>query len=133
MPPKSAKKDHKSLWVACDKCGVKVVTGKSKLHEKECGSACSGIINNEYNTTTMKPSLPPEIDIKDAPVVYLQRFLFIPESICTLCNFTMGCNLVVNINQRKFVRSSWTVNDKHVDAIFSNSEGNEIILKRIGS
>lgn len=126
MPPKSVKKEQKSLWLECDKCRVKIFQSKLESHEKECGTLSPGIINETYNLISIHHSLPSEIDVKDIPATYLQRFLFIPETICNLCNFTMGCNLLIDINGKKYVRSSWTISDKHADGVFSNSEGLQI-------
>lgn len=123
MPPKSARKEQKSLWHTCDKCGLKIIQNKLKLHEKDCNSPVDGIDNEVFNKMCLNHSLPPEIDAKDAPVTYLQRFLFVPEAVCTLCNFTMGSNLLIDVNGRKYVRSSWTISDKHLDDVFTCSEG----------
>lgn len=125
MPPKSAKKDLKPFWLSCDKCGVKVIQSKMKLHENECGSKhVDGVLNEYFFTSSLNNSLPPEFDSKDVPTIYMQRFIFIPETICSLCNFQMGSNLLIEIKGKKFVRSSWTINDKYLDAVFSSSEGN---------
>lgn len=123
MAPKSAKKDQKSLWVECDKCSVKIVSSKLKNHEKDCGTKTIGVLRNKFSTLSVNTSLPPEIDVKDAPTTYLERFLFIPETICTLCDFTMGSNLLIIAGEQKFVRMSWTISDKHLDEIFTNSTG----------
>lgn len=127
MPPKSAKKDIKVLWHSCDKCGVKVIQSKLKLHENECGSLskhADGVFNDKLFGSLLNHSLPAELDSKDVPAIYMQRFIFIPESICALCNFTMGSNLLIEINDKKYVRSSWTISDKYQDALFSTSDGN---------
>lgn len=123
MPPKSAKKDQKSLWVECDKCSVKIVSSKLNSHEKDCGTKAIGVLNKTFSTNSVNSSLPQEIDIKDAPTTYLERFLFIPETICTLCDFAMGSNLLIIAGEQKFVRISWTISDKHLDEVFSNSAG----------
>lgn len=131
MPPKSASKVQKSQWHTCDQCEAKVHSNKLKHHETECSSTIQhGAINEKYYTSSINHSLPPEIDIKDAPSLFLQQFLFIPESICSFCNFTMGCNLLIEINtDTKYVMKSWTVGDKHLDEVFASSEGN-ILTKR---
>lgn len=123
MPPKSAKKDQKSLWVECDKCSVKIVSSKLKTHEKDCGIKAIGVLNKKFTTISVKTSLPQEINVKDAPATYLERFLFIPETICTLCDFTMGSNLLIVTGEQKFVRMSWTISDKHLDEVFTSSTG----------
>lgn len=128
MPPKSTKRDQKSLWLVCDKCGVKVIQIKSKSHEKYCGTLLLGIVNEKFITSSLTASLPSELNIKDAPTLYLQRFIFIPESICSILNFTMGFNLLIEINGEKFVRSLWTITDKYSDEIFSSSEGEDLIF-----
>lgn len=120
MPPKSAKK---SLWVECDKCSVKIVSSKLKNHEKDCGTKAIGVLRKEFSTLSVNSSLPQEIDIKDAPAIYLERYVFIPETICTLCDFTMGSNLLIVAGEQKLVRMSWTISDKHLDEIFTNSTG----------
>lgn len=125
MPPKSAKKDLKLLWVSCDKCDVKVIHKKLEFHQNECGSLLKhGVSDGKFVTASIKNSLPPEFDLKDAPTIYMQRFVFIPETVCSLCDFEMGSNLLIEINDKKFVKSSWTVNDKYLDAVFATSEGN---------
>lgn len=123
MPPKSAKKDQKSLWVECDKCSVKIVSSKLKSHEKDCGNKTIGVLKKTFSTISVNSSLPQELDIKDAPATYLERFLFIPETICTLCDFTMGSNLLITAGEQKFVKMSWTISDKHLDELFCNSTG----------
>lgn len=123
MPPKSAKKETKSVWHNCDKCGAKVHQNKLKLHENQCENSLLGLFEGKFHTSSLNRSLPPEIDTKDAPSTYLQRFIFVPEAICTICNFTMGSKLLIEINGQKIVRSSWTVSDKHMDEVFSSSEG----------
>lgn len=123
MPPKSAKKDLQSAWHVCDKCEAKVHLNKLKSHEENCGKVLLGVKNENINTL-ITSSLPPEFNTKGSPVTYLQRFIFIPEAICTFCSFTMGCNLLIHKNRQKYVRSSWTINDKYMDEVFSNSEGN---------
>lgn len=130
MPPKSAKKEKQSSWHVCDKCGVKVNQIKLKSHEENCGELLLGVINEKFNTLSITPSLPPEISTKDAPTTYLQRFLFIPESVCIFCNFTMNSNLLIQVNGQKYVRSSWTISDKHMDEVFSTSEGKTMILSK---
>lgn len=123
MPPKSAKKEQKSVWHTCDKCGLKTIQNKLKLHEKDCNSPVDGINNEILNKLCLNHSLPPEIDAKDAPTTYLQRFFFVPETVCTLCNFTMGSYLLIDVNGKKYVRNSWTISDKHLDEVFTSSEG----------
>lgn len=123
MPPKSAKKDQRNLWVECDKCHVKIVTSKLKNHEKDCGSKTIGVFNKTFSTVSVNTTLPQEIVIVDAPGTYLQRFIFIPETICNLCDFTMGSNLLIAAGEQKFVRLSWTISDKHLDEVFNNSTG----------
>lgn len=125
MPPKSAKKEPKSLWLTCDKCETKVIQSKLKSHDCE---TLFGVINEKFQTPSICSSLPAEIDVKDAPGTYLQRFLFVPEAICTFCNFTMGCNLLIQCNGRKHVLTSWTISDKHMDEVYSISAGSSIIL-----
>ena len=126
MPPKSAKKEQLSLWHVCDKCGLKTNQNRLKIHEENCGKRLFGVKNDsEFNTLSITPSLPPEIVSKDASTIYLERFLFVPEAICSFCHFTMGCNLLIQLNgQQKYVRSSFTISDKHLDEVFSSSEGN---------
>jgi hypothetical protein len=128
MPPKSAKKEQKSLWHTCDKCNLKIIQSKLKLHDKDCNSPVDGIDNETFNKSSLTYSLPPEIDAKDSPTLYLQRFLFVPEAVCSLCNFTMGCNLLIDVNGRKYVRSSWTIGDKYLDETFSNSDGKKTLI-----
>lgn len=123
MAPKSLKKVQQSLWHACSKCEAKVNQNKVKFHEKFCGDILLGIIGEKFGTLAITYSLPPEIVAKDASVFYLQRFLFVPEAVCLLCNFTMGCNLLIEVNGKKYVRNSWTINDKHADEVFTSSEG----------
>jgi hypothetical protein len=123
MPPKSAKKDQKPLWHECDKCKVKIIQSKLKSHENYCGKFSIGIFDEKLKINSINPSLPSEIDLKDAPTTFLQRFLFVPESICSFCNFTMGCNLLIQNGENKFVRSSWTVADRHLDEVFICSDG----------
>lgn len=124
MPPKSVKKEQKSSWNACDKCGMKVHQNKLKLHEECCDSpVAEGIILETFKTSSIKPSLPTEIETKDAPMSYLERFVFIPESICKFCNFTMRCNLLIEFDGKKYVRSSWTISDKHQDEVYCIAEG----------
>lgn len=126
MPPKSLKKDIKSLWNSCEKCGVKVSHNKLKTHEGNCGKISLGVVDTKFNTISINQSLPSEINDKEAPLSYLQRFLFVPEAICSFCDFTMGCNLLIEIGDQKFVRTSWTIHDKHIDEVFSSSEGNNL-------
>lgn len=126
MPPKSAKKDAKSVWHNCDKCGVKVHQTKLKLHENQCENSKEdslGLFEGKFNTSSLNRSLPSEIDSKDAPSSYLERFVFIPESICTICNFTMGSKILIEIKNQKVVRSSWTISDKYLDEVFTSSQG----------
>jgi hypothetical protein len=122
MPPKSAKKEAKSLWIACDKCGLKIINTKLKFHEKSC-EPVDGISNEVLSKSALIHSLPPEIEVKDAPLTYLQQFLFVPETICSLCDLTMGCKLLIDVNGRKYVRSSWTISDKYLDEVYTSSEG----------
>lgn len=125
MPPKSAKKEPKCQWHGCDKCKVKIHQNKVKNHENECGSVklSHSVFNETFTTSSLTCSLPPEFNNLDAPSTYLQRFVFIPETICSLCNFTMGCNLLIDHNGHSFVRILWTISDKYMDEIFTNSEG----------
>ncbi|CRL00704.1 CLUMA_CG013961, isoform A [Clunio marinus] len=122
MPPKSAKKERKPLWLECDKCGTKIINEKMKNHTNECGTLNGYGISNQIFKSTLTHSLPLEIDSKDTSTTYLQRFVFIPESVCVICNFTMNCNLLIELDEKKYVRTSWTVSDKHMDSFFSNSE-----------
>lgn|SRR5690349_12553904 len=127
MPPKSAKKELKTLWHSCDKCEVKVIQSKLKSHETVCGTSenvCEGVFNEKFITSSMNHCLPSEFELKDAPKLYMQRYIFIPETICTLCNFQMGSNVLIELNDKKYIRSSWTISDKHQDTIFSTSDGN---------
>lgn len=124
MPPKSVKKELKSLWHSCESCEVKVNQNKLKTHEKQCGKLSFGVVDSKFITPSITLSLPNEINDKDAPATYLQRFLFVPESISSFCNFTMGCNLLIEAGGgEKYVRTSWTIHDKHMDEVFSSSEG----------
>lgn len=126
MPPKSAKKEPKSLWLACDKCDAKVTQSKLKSHD--CESFSTGVVEEKFYTPAMCTSLPSEIDNKDAPGSYLQRFLFVPEAICVFCNFTMGSNLLIQFDGRKYVRSSWTISDKHLDEVYCTSQGKMFLI-----
>lgn len=125
MPPKSAKKEQIGLWLACDKCGVKVIQSKLKNHE--CGSSTwTGIHAGTFATLSVTTSLPPELEsLKNAPTSYLQRFIFVPETLSALCGFKMGCNLIINVNGKKHVKSCWVISDKYMDEVFTSSEGNQ--------
>lgn len=129
MPPKSAKKEPKILWNACDKCGVKIHHNKLKFHD--CGSSIDGIQNEKLTTSSLVCSLPSELEsIKDAPATYLQRFVFIPETVSALCNFSMGSNnLLIEAKGKQFVMSSWTIGDKHMDEVFTSSDGKQISFR----
>lgn len=123
MPPKSAKKESKSLWYNCDKCNVKLPQAKLQSHESECGKNEFGIVNESFITNSIITTLPPELELKEAPKIFLQRFLFIPESICNFCRFSMGSKVLIQYGNKQFVKESWTINDKHVDGIFCSASG----------
>lgn len=127
MPPKSAKKEQNSQWLACDNCGVKVIQNKLKQHENSCDTF--GVFNESYKTASITPLLPTEIDIKEAPAIYMQRFIFVPETICSLCHFTMGCNLLLQSNGKKHVKSCWAISDKHLDEVYSTSDGEGNLIR----
>lgn len=128
---KSGKKEVKSLWHSCDKSGVKIIKTKLEFFENDQNSIIDGSILNEVlHKNKLITSLPNEIDIKDAPTTYLQRYVFIPESICVLCNFTIGCNLLIEVGNKKFVKNSWTISDKYLDEVFTISEGNHAFLQK---
>lgn len=123
MPPKSTKKEEqKSLWSTCDKCGYKITQSQIKSKE-ECSGF--GINGNSFITKSISNYLPAEFELKDAPLLYLERFLFIPEAICGYCNFTMNSNILIEVgDSQKYVKSCFAIkNDKFVDKIYSNSLG----------
>lgn len=124
MSRKSGKKEIKSLWHSCDKSGVKIIRTKLDFLENEQNTIIDGsILNETLHKSKLTASFPNEIDTRDAPRTHLQRYVFIPESICAICNFTMGSNLLIEIGTKKFVRNSWTISDKYLDEVFTISEG----------
>lgn len=124
MSKRSGKKEAKSLWHSSDKTGVKILQTKLDFYDKSDGTPIDGSILNEIlYKNKLTNSLPPEIEMKDASSTYLQRFFFIPDSICAICNFTMGCNLLIECGEKKFIRSSWTISDKFLDEVFTISPG----------
>ncbi|KAG5675818.1 hypothetical protein PVAND_005689 [Polypedilum vanderplanki] len=125
MSKKSNKKDQqKSLWYICDKCGIKIIHNQLSSHSE---NTCSifGICENVFTTKHINCSvLPQEIDLKDAPIIYLERFIFIPETICKHCDLKMNGYVLIEIDEKKYVKKSWTISDNHLDMIYTNS--NEI-------
>lgn len=128
MSRRSGKKDPKSLWHSCDKSGIKILQTKIDFFEK-VDNIIYPIDGSIYNETLYKNklthTLPDEFDSKKSPSTYLQRYVFIPESICAICNFTMDCNLLIQCGEKKFIRNSWTISDKYLDEVFTTSEGND--------
>lgn len=127
MPPKSSKKEDIKLgWHDCDKCGFKITTNQLKSKE-----LCTGFGINK-GTLIFKEitnSLPADFDKHDVPVGYFERFIFIPESISQFCNFTMNCNVLIELDSQKYVKSSFTVkNDKFIDRIYSMSKGKFVLI-----
>lgn len=126
MPPKSNKKENqKCSWYACDKCGIKITQNQLNVDlENDCCPKF-GISGENFIAKSINCALPQELELKDAPLLFLQRFLFVPETVCRFCNFPMDCNLLIEIDDgKKFVRKSWTISDKHLDMIYSSSSGN---------
>lgn len=119
MPPKSNRKEPKALWFNCDKCNRKITHNQLTSTHESCNEF--GVFEDTFTTKSIVFNLPKEVDESNS--IYLQRFLFVPESICNFCNFTMDCNLLIEINEKLFVRKAWPINDNHLDLIYSTSKG----------
>lgn len=126
MPPKSAKKDQpKATWYTCERCSRKITHNQlSSSHEKACEEF--GILNEIFTIRKINESLPKEID--EPHSLYLQRFLFIPEAICNFCNFTMNCNVLIEVNGKFYVKQAWPIGDNHLDVIYSSSLGENKLI-----
>lgn len=122
MPPKSNKKEQKTLWFNCEKCNRKI-TSDQLASGNHGNSNCDefGVINESFTTKSVICNLPKEVD--ETSLTFLQRFLFVPEAICNFCNFTMDCNLLIEINGKSYIRKAWPITDVHIDRIYSNSIG----------
>lgn len=117
---KSNKKEQQSTWYTCEKCNRKITFNHLKLsHENNCEDF--GVLNEIFTTKSINTSLPKEVD--DPHQIFLQRYLFVPESICNFCNFTMDCKLLIEIGNRLYVRFAWPIADTHLDHVYSNSPG----------
>lgn len=121
MPPKSNKKEQqKSGWFKCDKCDKIIILN---THDNDsCSEFGIDKIGN-FISPSINYSLPQEIEVKDVSSLYLQRFLFVPETICNFSNLTMNCFARIEINEKNYVKRVWVVNDKYLDKIQSNCSG----------
>lgn len=123
MPPKSNKKEPKTSWFNCEKCNRKITSDQltSGNHGNENLCEEFGVLNESFTTKKVICNLPKEVD--ESSSTFLQRFLFVPETICNFCNFTMDCNLLIEINEKFYVRKAWPITDVHLDLIYTNSTG----------
>lgn len=127
MPPKSKKKEQKTSWFNCEKCNRKITSEQLSSGHGNSANSCEefGVYNESFTTKGVICHLPKEVI--ESSSTFLQRFLFIPEAICIFCNFTMDCNLIIEIKNKSYVRKAWPITDVHLDQIYSNSTGMLII------
>lgn len=121
MPPKSSKKEQaKVKWYTCERCNQKITHNQlSSSHEKTCDEF--GVKNEIFTSKSISTTLPKEID--EPHSLYLQKFLFVPEAICNFCNFAMNSYVIVEMNEKFYVKQVWPISDSHLDVVYSSALG----------
>ena len=124
MPPKNVKLRDKFMWYSCDKCGIKLIQANMKVHEKNCGKSLNFVEDEKFYSTSFNSSIPSDADLQDVPKSHLQKYVFIPESICNFTGLIMGSNVLIDFGEsKKYVRTLWTISDTFLDNIYIVSEG----------
>ena len=95
-----------------------------KNHEKNCEKSVSYVEEEKFYSTSLNFSIPSEVELQDIPKSHLQKYVFIPESICSFTGLIMGCNVLIDFGgSKKYVRTLWTVSDALLDVLHTVSQG----------
>ncbi|XP_065093845.1 ATPase family gene 2 protein homolog A-like [Ochlerotatus camptorhynchus] len=131
MPPKSAKKDHKSIWWKCEQCRAWTLTAELAKHQVDCKDldVLTGYITetNEFHSTRFECSqlTGTAEELKEMSDVQLNGLVLLSSAVMNKLELVLGDLVEVNLRSHntshvlKFVRCAWPIDEKHGSRVLS--------------